>query len=77
MCYLPACAPKHNPSEYLNSDLKGSVSRDVLARDAADLHAKVHRHARRIQRQPQRVANDFEHPSIAYAAESTTKLPDQ
>ncbi len=65
---VPAYAPEHNPSEYFNNDLKGSLSRDVPARDAADLHATVHRHARRIQRQPQRVANYFKHPLIAYAA---------
>lgn len=66
--YLPSYSPERNPSEYFNGDLKGSLARDVPARDAADLHAKVHRHARRIQRQKQRVANYFKHPLIAYAA---------
>jgi hypothetical protein len=53
------------------------LARDVPASDAADLKAKVHRHARRIQRNAQRVANYFRHPPIAYAASSTTNLPDQ
>ena len=66
--YLPSYSPERNPSEYCHGDLKGSLARDVPARDAADLHAKVHRHARRIQRNAQRVANYFRHPLIAYAA---------
>jgi transposase len=66
--YLPSYSPERNPSEYFNGDLKGSLARDVPARDAADLHRKVHRHARRIQRQHRRVANYFRHPLIAYAA---------
>lgn len=66
--YLPSYSPERNPSEYFNGDLKGSLARDVPASDAADLHAKVHRHARRIQRNAQRVANYFRHPLIAYAA---------
>lgn len=66
--YLPSYSPERNPTEYFNGDLKGSLSRDVPARDAADLHAKVRRHARRIQRQTRRVQNYFQHPLIQYAA---------
>lgn len=66
--YLPAYAPERNPSEYFNGDLKGSLAREVPAHGADDLHAKVSRHARRIQRQKQRVAKNFKHPLIAYAA---------
>lgn len=66
--YLPAYSPERNPSEYFNGDLKGRLARDVPARDAQDLHAKVHRHARRIQRRTDLVARYFKHPLIAYAA---------
>ncbi len=61
--YLASFSPERSSSEYVNGDLRCS-----LARDAADLHAQVHQHERRIQRQKQRVANFFNHPLIAYAA---------
>jgi hypothetical protein len=54
--------------EYFNGDLKGSLARDVPARLAVDPQAKEPRHARRIRQQQQRVAIDFKHPLIAYAA---------
>lgn len=43
--YPPSYSPERNPTEYFNGGINGSLSRDVSARDAADLHAKVHRQA--------------------------------
>jgi transposase len=66
--YLPKYAPERNPDEYLNCDVKGNINTDGLPQNREELHGKLHRFMQRLAKLPKRVASDFEHKFIAYAA---------
>lgn len=66
--YLPSYSPDLNPDEYLNSDLKASISRAPETRRKGVLEKTARSHMRRIQRRPKHVRNYFRAPSIRYAA---------
>ena len=66
--YLPAYSPDLNPDEYLNCDLKAGIKAAPPERNKKQLKKTVQGHMRMLQKKPARVAEYFEHPSIAYAA---------
>lgn len=66
--YLPKYAPERNPDEYLNCDIKANINTDGLPKDREELQEKLHRFMQRLAKLPARVASDFEHKYIAYAA---------
>jgi transposase len=66
--YLPPYAPELNPDEYLNNDLKLSVSKRVPARTKAELTRTAKSRLRSLQRRPAHVRRFFNHPRVAYAA---------
>ena len=66
--FLPAYAPEHNPDEFLHSDLKRSLGRQVAAKDQAGLESRLRSYLRRLQRQPERVRAFFQAPTTRYAA---------
>ena len=66
--YLPSYSPEINPDEYLNCDLKAGVHSRPPARAKGDLKRNTIAHLRRVQKLPDRVRSDFQHPKIAYAA---------
>ena len=63
--HSPSYSPERHPSDPSNGEVKESVTRQAPARDVADFHATVPRHARRIYRQQPRVTNYFGYPLIA------------
>ncbi len=64
--FLPAYSPELNPDEYLNCDLKIGVHSKTPAKTKEQLSKKALSHLRKLQKMPQRVANYFHHPKIAY-----------
>ncbi len=66
--FLPAYAPEHNPDEFLHSDLKQSLGRQVAARGGDELKSRLRGYLRRLQRQPERVRAFFQAPTTLYAA---------
>jgi len=66
--FLPSYSPELNPDEYLNCDLKIGVHSKSPVRTREQLSKKALSHLRMLQKMPQRVANYFRHPKIAYAA---------
>src|ERR671921_2106479 len=66
--YLPKYTPERNPDEYLNCDVKANINTDGLPKDRVELQGKLHRFMQRLAKLPGRVASDFKHRYIAYAA---------
>jgi transposase len=65
---LPRYAPELNPDEYLNHDVKETVNQEELPKNRSELQAKVARVLQKLRKLPERVANYFHHPQVAYAA---------
>jgi len=65
--YLPSYSLELNPDEYLNNDIKQGVHSKTLFRDEKSLKKGVLSYMRMLQKMPNRVANYFKHPKIAYA----------
>src|ERR687893_3081338 len=57
--YLPAYAPDHNPSEYLNNDLKQRLRQQPQAGSQQELVERTRSVLRVIQRSPERVRAYF------------------
>ena len=68
LCYLPAYAPDHNPSEYLNNDLKQQLRQQPQAGSEQALTRRTRSVLRAIQRSPQRVRAYFRPAPVRYAA---------
>lgn len=66
--YLPSYSPELNPDEYLNCDLKNSLSQKPSPKTENQLKANLLSHMKLLQKTPTRVAKYFKHPSINYAA---------
>jgi transposase len=66
--FLPSYSPERNPDEYLNCDLKYSLSQKVMPKNDEQLKNNVQSHMKLLQRRPQRVVKYFEHSCIKYAA---------
>jgi transposase len=68
LVYLPAYAPDHNPSEYLNNDLKQALRRKPQPDGEDELIGNTRSVLRTIQRSPERVRAYFTPEQVRYAA---------
>jgi transposase len=66
--YLPAYAPDHNPTEYLNNDLKQKLRQQPQAGSTEELTERTRSVLRAIQRSPDRVRAYFRPEPVRYAA---------
>ena len=66
--YLPSYAPDHNPSEYLNNDLKQQLRQQPQSGSEQELVERTRSVLRVIQRQPERVRTYFRPEPVRYAA---------
>lgn len=68
LAYLPSYSPEHNPDEYLNCDLKASLSRKPSPRTQQDLETNLRSHMSMLSKSKNRVASYFQASLIKYAA---------
>ena len=68
LCYLPSYAPDHNPSEYLNNDLKQQLRQQPQSGSEQELIERTRSVLRTIQRSPERVRAYFRPEPVRYAA---------
>src|SRR5689334_4471904 len=68
LVYLPAYAPDHNPSEYLNNDLKQQLRQQPQSGSEQELVERTRSVLRTIQRSPARVQAYFRPEPVRYAA---------
>ena len=66
--YLPAYAPDHNPTEYLNNDLKQKLRRQPQPGSKDELTEQTRLVLRAIQRSADRIRAYFEPEPVRYAA---------
>ena len=66
--YLPSYAPDHNPSEYLNNDLKQKLRQQPQSGSKEELTRRARSVLRAIQRSPWRVRAYFKPEPVRYAA---------
>ena len=66
--YLPAYAPDHNPSEYLNNELKQKLRQRPQPGSKEELVKSARSVLRAIQRSPERVRAYFRPEPVRYAA---------
>jgi transposase len=66
--YLPPYTPERNPDEYLNQDVKVSLSSKKAPRNQVELTQNVRSHLRRLQKRKTKVATFFQHELVRYAA---------
>src|ERR671929_267401 len=66
--YLPSYAPDHNPSEYLNNDLKQQLRQQPQSGSGQELVERTRSVLRAIQRSPERVRTYFRPEPVRYAA---------
>jgi transposase len=66
--YLPAYAPDHNPTEYLNNDLKQQLRQQPQPGSKKELTKQTRSVLRAIQRSPGRVRSYFTPEPVRYAA---------
>lgn len=66
--YLPSYSPDRNPDEYLNCDLKYGLSEIPAPKTVEILKENLENHMNMLQKNSERVAKYFHHPSIKYAA---------
>ena len=66
--YLPAYTPDHNPTEYLDNDLKQALRRKPQPDSKDELIRNTRSVLRTIQRSPERVRAYFKPEPVRYAA---------
>jgi len=66
--YLPTYSPDLNPDEFLNCDLKTSLSSKKTALTKEDLKKSILSQMRMLQKKPDRIKSYFKADSIKYAA---------
>jgi transposase len=66
--YLPSYAPDHNPSEYLNNELKQKLRQQPQPDTKEELIDSARSVLRIIQRSPERVRAYFKPEPVRYAA---------
>jgi transposase len=66
--YLPSYAPDHNPTEYLNNDLKQQLRQQPQAGSEQELIERTRSVLRAIQRSPDRLQAYFRPKPVRYAA---------
>lgn len=64
---LPRYSPELNPVEYLNNDVKGTVTREHLPDTRAELRSQLQGFMRHLQHLGEQVASFFMHPQVQYA----------
>lgn len=68
LLFLPSYSPELNPDEYLNCDLKSTISRGKPVREKGQMKTKVLSILRSLQKQPERLRSYFQAEKIQYAA---------
>lgn len=68
LVYLPSYAPDHNPTEYLNNDLKQKLRQRPQASSKEELTRRTRSVLRAIQRSPERIRAYFTPEPVRYAA---------
>ena len=68
LCYLPSYAPDHNPTEYLNNDLKQRLRQQPQSGSKDELIERTRSVLRAIQRSPDRIRAYFRPERVRYAA---------
>ena len=68
LVYLPSYAPDHNPSEYLNNELKQKLRQRPQPDTKEELIDSARSVLRAIQRSPRRVRAYFKPEPVRYAA---------
>jgi transposase len=68
LCYLPSYAPGHNPTEYLNNDLKQKLRQQPQPGSKEELIGRTRSVLRAIQRSPERIRAYFTPEPVRYAA---------
>jgi transposase len=66
--YLPAYAPDHNPTEYLDNDLKQQLRQQPQPGSKEELIGRTRSVLRAVQRSPERVRAYFTPEPVRYAA---------
>jgi len=66
--YLPSYSPELNPDEHLNQGLKKVIIRHGIAKDKAELDAKLEISLLMFEIRPAVVQSFFRHPKVRYAA---------
>jgi len=66
--YLPSYSPDLNPDEFMNSDLKSHLSKQVDARAKGKLEKNARSHMKSVQKRPQHIKNLFQAESVRYAS---------
>ena len=66
--HLPSYAPDHNPSEYLNNDLKQQLRQQPQSGSQQELIGRTRSVLRTIQRSPDRIRAYFRPEPVRYAA---------
>jgi transposase len=66
--YLPSYAPDHNPTEYLNNDLKPQLRQQPQSGSEPELIERTRSVLRAIQRSPERLRAYFRPEPVRYAA---------
>jgi transposase len=66
--YLPAYAPDHDPTEYLNNDLKQQLRQQPQPGSKEELIGRTRSVLRAVQRSPERVRAYFTPEPVRYAA---------
>jgi transposase len=66
--FLPPYTPEHNPDEYLNQDIKVTLSNRQAPRNQFELTSNLGSYMRSLQRRTDKVRNFFHHKHVKYAA---------
>ena len=66
--YLPSTSPQLNPEARPNADLKQEMGKRVAVRTKAKLREAANDPMAMLERNPQRVMNDFQDRHVRYAA---------
>lgn len=66
--YLPPYSPEYNPDEYLNQDFKRNANKKLIPKTKKELEQNTRAYMDALCSNPEKVANFFKHPSVAYAA---------
>ena len=66
--YLPPYSPEFNPDEYLNQDYKSNVHKNGLPKNQKELKENTQNYMESLQKNPQKIANFFQHQSVKYAS---------
>lgn len=66
--YLPPYSPELNPDEYLNQDVKASLTGKMRMNDADDLEQQVTDFMNQRKKDCKQVCKYFNHPKVMYAA---------